>query len=284
MIPWQAKILGKLVLSRLPLGYAVWKRLQLFEHGHMDQPKYAYEVFLNHYKKVESVVGRRPFVALELGPGDTLFSGLIAHALGAQSCYLVDAGPFANLNPVLYESMATMLAREGLDIPLPGNRSSISEYLDTIGVRYLTNGIESLKSIPSQSVDFIWSQAVLEHVRRSDFFKTLKELRRIIRVDGAMSHRIDLMDHLGGKLNNLRFSRKIWESSFMATSGFYTNRIRFSEMTRLFEEAGFSARILNTDRWSEMPTPKRKLAREFRHLENVELLIQGFDVVLLPSE
>jgi SAM-dependent methyltransferase len=283
VIPWQVKILGKLVLSRLPLGYAVWKRLRLFEHGHMDQPKYAYEVFLNHYKKVESVIERRHFVALELGPGDTLFSGLIAHALGAQSCYLVDAGPFANLNPARYQCMATMLASEGLDVPLPRSGSSISEYLNTLGVRYLTNGIESLKSIPSQSVDFIWSQAVLEHVRLSDFVETLKELRRIIKGDGAMSHRIDLMDHLGGKLNNLRFSRKIWESRFMAISGFYTNRIRFSEMTRLFEEAGFSVRVLNTDRWSEMPTPKPKLAREFRHLDNIELLIQGFDVVLLPS-
>jgi hypothetical protein len=35
--PWWAKIAGKLVLSRLPVEHALWKRLGLFQYGAMEQ-------------------------------------------------------------------------------------------------------------------------------------------------------------------------------------------------------------------------------------------------------
>jgi len=44
------------------------------------------------------------------------------------------------------------------------------------------------------------------------------------------SHRVDLRDHFGSALNNLRFSDKKWELDWIANSGFYTNRIRLQEM------------------------------------------------------
>lgn len=95
------------------------------------------------------------------------------------------------------------------------------------------------------SIDFIWSQAVLEHIRKSEFLDTMLELHRILRPNGVCSHVVDLKDHLGGALNNLRFSEKLWESNFMASSGFYTNRIRYSEMLDIFHQAGFSVEVVN---------------------------------------
>ena len=62
----------------------------------------------------------------------------------------------------------------------------------------------------------------------------LLELRRIQRSEGVGSHCVSISDILGGKLNDLRFSRRIWESSLMANSGFYTNRLRYRELLRLF--------------------------------------------------
>ena len=144
----------------------------------------------------------------------------------------------------------------------------------------MTEGLISLNSLPSNSFDFIFSQAVLEHVRKHEFGATLQEFRRILKPDGVSSHQIDLRDHLGGALNNMRFSSKTWESNFFASSGFYTNRICFTHMMQLFDQAGFQASVFGVKSWPNLPTPRSKLAPEFRSLSDEELSILQFDVVL----
>ena len=56
--------------------------------------------------------------------------------------------------------------------------------------------------------------------RTSGDFSFLELGRR----DGICVHRVDLNDHLGGRLNNLRFTDAIWESVLFRESGFYANR------------------------------------------------------------
>lgn len=111
----------------------------------------------------------------------------------------------------------------------------------------------------------------------------MEELRRVIRSCGACSHRVDLQDHIGGALNNLRFSEQIWESRFISNSGFYTNRFRFSEMMDLFRRAGFEAQVIKADRWDALPTARARLSDRFQHLPEDDLLISGFTVVLRPE-
>jgi hypothetical protein len=43
MIPWYAKIAAKILLSRLPISYDLWRRANLFRHGAMDVPQHALE-------------------------------------------------------------------------------------------------------------------------------------------------------------------------------------------------------------------------------------------------
>jgi hypothetical protein len=93
-------------------------------------------------------------------------------------------------------------------------------------------------------------------------------------------HRVDLKDHLGGGLNNLRFAEARWEAPLFRNSGFYTNRIRFGEMMALFEAAGFECRLPRIMRWEEIPLPRQALDEAFRRLPDEDLLVSGFDVVL----
>jgi SAM-dependent methyltransferase len=151
-----------------------------------------------------------------------------------------------------------------------------------INAHYEVEGIHSLRNIADGTVDFIWSQAVLEHVFQDQFSEILYELRRILRPDGVCSHRIDLRDHLGGAINNLRFSSPLWESEFMRHSGFYTNRIRYNTMLTLFKMASFNVEVLQINRWHQLPVPRTKLSQEFRTLPDDDLLISGFDVLLTP--
>ena len=207
---------------------------------------------------------------------------MIARAHRASSCYLVDSGRFASEDLTPYKEMARYLLARGLP-PLDLSRAkSLEEVLSACSGCYGTEGIRSLRNIPDGSVDFLWSNAVLEHVRLGEFFDTLKELRRVIRPGGVCSHRVDLKDHLGYALNNLRFSEDLWESNFFARSGFYTNRIRHSEMLDLFREAGFSSEVVGIDRWARLPTRLAKMAKKYRGLSEDELLIFGFDVILRP--
>lgn len=68
----------------------------------------------------------------------------------------------------------------------------------------------------------------------------------------------------------------------MAKSGFYTNRIRFSEMLARFEEAGFCCEVVHVNRWDTIPTSPAKMAEEFRILPESELLVRSFVVRLRP--
>ena len=133
-----------------------------------------------------------------------------------------------------YREVAALLRGHGLQPPDLTGAKTLAEILQRCGGVYLTAGLASLRELPSHSVDFAWSHAVLEHIRHRDFAATLRELRRVLVAHGCASHQVDLKDHLGGSLNNLRFASRWWEAEWLARSGFYTNRIQFTEMMRVF--------------------------------------------------
>jgi len=282
LVPWWGKICLKVILSRLPVDYSVWRRLSVFKKGLMNRPDHAYRVFRTHVDRAGIERMRGEFVVLEMGPGDALTTAIIAQAHGGSFSYLVDVGHYATANLEPYLAMAQFLGRKGLPVCDLSNARTLTDVCSCSKAKYLTEGLESLRLIPDASIDFIFSEAVLEHVSRADFQATVSEMRRIIKPDGVCSHQVDLKDHLAYGLNNLRFPRSLWESRWLARSGFYTNRIRYSEMMRIFGMAGFSARALNVSRWPKLPIRREKLHEEFSRLPDDDLLIASFGVVLNP--
>jgi len=152
--------------------------------------------------------------------------------------------------------------------------------LDICDSQYLTNGLLSFKQINDNSVDFVFSHAVLEHIRLAEFELIQTELYRVLKPSGTCSHTVDLRDHLGGQLNNLRFKHQIWESDLFASSGFYTNRIQLNRMMNIFESVGFEVQLVNVRRWDQLPTPRKKMAPEFALLPEDILNVSGFDILL----
>ena len=283
-IPWWGKIALKLILSRIPISYSHYSKVGLFRHGKMDDPRYALDIFDRHFRRADFPNKDGGFVALELGPGDSVVSAIMAQAYGAERCYMVDAGRYAVDEVETYRQIAERLRSEGVQVAAIDDCTTMEALLERVGGVYLTEGLESLKSLPAGSVDLIWSQAVMEHVRLAEFDATVEEQFRVLRPGGIASHRIDLKDHLGGSLNNLRFSEKVWEADWMTRSGFYTNRIRYDDMVQRFERAGFRVEILQADQWDAPPLPAGKLAEPFRSLSPEELRVSGFDVLLVkPS-
>jgi SAM-dependent methyltransferase len=250
----------------------------------MEKPAYALDVFTKHFQHFRrSGNGARQgsFTVLELGPGESLLTVPIAYAHGANLTYLIDVGKFADYDAESYKELAELLAQRGLSLPnkVP---SSAEELLETCHGCYLVCGLESLRSVPTGSVDFAFSHAVLEHVKRGEFLDLMLELRRVLKPDGLSSHIVDLRDHLGGALNHLRFPSYLWESKIFLSSGFYTNRLRFSEMLAVFREAGFETQLVYVQRWPSLPIERGKIAKEFRCLREDDLLVYGFHAVLRP--
>lgn len=277
-VPWWLKIAAKVVLSRMRIDYGRWQRLGLFVHGGMNRPEYALQVVMSHLGRVGwTTLGGK--TVLELGPGDSLASAVIARALGSQQVYLVDAGDFAAAEPTIYVELQRYLESQGLQPPDLAACSTRDEMLTACRAEYITSGLKGLRRVPSMSVDLVFSQAVLEHIRLAEFDETHREVRRVLRSDGLASHQVDLKDHLGGALNSLRFSAATWEAEWMVSSGFYTNRLRYSQVVAAMTRAGLLPETTDIQRWDALPTARTKLAPPFRSMSDNELRVQQFDCV-----
>lgn len=280
IMPWWARIAGKLVLSRLPFSGRIWQRLGLFSPGFMLDPDYAIAVFRRHYQRAGNPAPG--FSYLELGPGDSLATAAVAWAHGASGGWLIDAGAYAARDIALYQPLFRRLADlhgdQGLPrdpIDLLGCRS-IDDMLRLTSCTYLEGGLADLSAVPPDSIDLALSQATLEHVPRAEFAATMFELHRVVKPGAVASHQVDFKDHLGGSLNNLRFADETWERpEFAPRSGFYTNRLRLSEVIAAMQSAGFTVEIRERLRWDAIPLPREQLAPQFQSLSDDDLRTSG---------
>jgi SAM-dependent methyltransferase len=279
-LPWWLKMFLKILLSRMPLGYKFWRKIGLFRHGKMDQAEYIFENF-NFYCNTSGLAAKdlKGKTILEIGPGDSIGTALVSSSYGAK-IILIDVDLYAEQDIFVYQALANRLSSLGLKVPNIDKAKSIDEILEICNAKYLTNGLKSFSNIASDSVDLIVSQAVLEHIKKSDFSNVLNECKRILNKNGIAVHSIDLKDHLENALNNLRFKHNFWESKFISSSGFYTNRIRFFEMIDLFKQAKFIVETSKINKWEKMPTKRKYLSNEFADLSKDDLLVSEFTVLL----
>jgi hypothetical protein len=273
-LPWQVKTTLKLVTGMLPLDYESLRSRLTGYKGMMVDPKYSRKIWDDHFTSFQAFRNSRSNGCfLELGPGASLLSGFYALNSGFLNAILIDVGKFAILDDDFYKSILTS------DEPA-SQSESLSEKLSSQQVEYKYEGLRSLQSLPSASVDFSFSQAVLEHVKRSEFDGFLAELYRVHKTSSVSSHRIDFKDHLGGLANNLRFRSSLWEHPLFTNQGFYTNRIRLDELILRLGKVGFEVIDLNTEKWQEAPLDRKKLAPEFQKLSHEDLMISAANIVL----
>lgn len=276
VVPWWAKIAAKIVLSRLPMSGAAWQKLGLFSPGFMLDADYAIGVFHHHYEQAGSP--ESGFTFLELGPGDSLATAAIAWAHGAAGGWLVDAGAYASRDIAVYRSLFARLVARRTELNLRRDPreldgcQSVDALLALTSTIYREDGLQGLRSVPAGSVDLVLSQATLEHVPRGEFAASMAELYRVMKPGAVATHQIDFRDHLGGSLHNLRFADATWEQPWFARrSGFYTNRLRLSEIVAAMTAAKLSVETVSRDQWQTPPVARRRLAKQFHGLTDDDL-------------
>ena len=190
---------------------------------------------------------------------------------------LVDVGAFANRDVGIYRAAAAPLTYAGADsAPQPDAWHSIDEMLEDCRATYLTDGLASLRTVASVSVDHSWSNAVLEHVRSAELGPQMRELARATVAGGTTSHQVDFRDHLGGGRAHLRIGSGLWERDWFALkSGFYTNRCQYTAVKGYLESAGFQITRISSVVPFDEPIDRSALAVEFRGLDEDSLTIAG---------
>ena len=286
-LPWWLKIAIKSVIDVLPVSYERVRKIVTGYGGEMTSLKYAEEIFekfIVDYESIEPSTYRGTL--LELGPGGSLIGGVIGRGLGFERCILVDVGDFASRDPALYRPLVDKLPPETREVYLNAleKTGDVVESFRQIGIDYRSMGLESLRDIPDSTVTFSFSNAVLEHVNVSQFAATVEELNRIHCPDSISSHQVDYKDHLDRSLHNLRFPRSFWEHRLFPNSGFYTNRMRHSDVRRAFVDGGFTVERESMVRWDELPLSRSSMAVEFQGYSDEDLLISGARLVCRKNQ
>lgn len=119
----------------------------------------------------------------------------------------------------------------------------LGSFLNLIDTEYLAPADARHLDFADSSFDLHFSYAVFEHVPAPEITAILHEAKRVLRPGGIVLHSIDLSDHFSygddsiTKINFLQFSDRQW-NRWAGNQYMYHNRLRASEVFKLFEEAG----------------------------------------------
>lgn len=273
--------------------------------GGTDSARYCYWVWLRHLllARRNGLLGDISVVA-ELGPGESLGTGLAALLSGTDRYYAFDIIPYAkaemNLRildqlvsyyerrtPVSDEDFSPPIfeldefpdepvAEEVLSRTLTGRRlDAIRASIGVLGVEH--DGIRidyepewfAPGSTPEEPVQLLFSQAVLEHV--DDLAEVYRAMYRWVAPGGFISHEIDFRSHNFSRAWNghWTFSDASW-ALIHGRRRYSINREPLSTHLRLAEEVGFQ--IVHVKRLTLPSTLSRsELAPRFSGLSDEDL-------------
>ena len=267
--------------------------------GGTDSARYCYSVWLRHLVRAHRVGLRSdPSCIAELGPGDSLGTGLAAVLTGADRYLALDfkAHARAQTNLRIFDELIALYRTRAPipdDVEFPGIQPKLDDYrfpdhilsadrqAASLAEHRLTSARAAIAGEPSALtvaymapwndaaviqpgiVDFLFSQAVLEHI--DDLEATYRAMRTWMKTGASMSHSIDFSSH-----NLTRTWNGHWTLSDGAwrvvrgTRGYLINREPLSVHVALLGRSGFEP--VNVEPRRADTGPSFRPARRFEHL------------------
>ena len=228
----------------------IHKALELMENRN-NTSFYSYATF----KKIRDMAAAYKFPienssVLEIGAGKPLGMGLFWNIAGAKKYTSIDRFVPVNLDELWLARFQWIL---NMNLFQPGNfrmedviRKNGNGFVPNRDRLDLIQDVFETHPFPEESVDLIYSFAVLEHV--VDIGPILKKMHAILRKDGIMIHMIDLREHhthirvvpdKNTSVDFLKYSKAEWEEIYPPGSEHHINRLRASDFERCFHECGF---------------------------------------------
>lgn len=274
--------------------------------------RYCYSVWLRHLIRLHENGCPTAFNSVaELGPGDSIGMGLAALLCGVQRYLALDikahADPETNRRVfeelvVLFRSRAPLphdaefpmmqpkLAR--YDFPrvilderrltaslaesrLSEIRAAIAGQRGPIDISYVAPWYDP-SIVPEDSVEFLFSQAVLEHV--DDLDAAYAAMRRSLKPGGVMSHSIDFSSHDVTRAWNGHWTLN--DAAWRLIRGdrpYLINRQPLSCHLDLLQQHGFE--VVKVERRREAISASFRPARRFRSMSDDDVRTRGAFVV-----
>jgi SAM-dependent methyltransferase len=285
--------------------------------GGSISPRYCYSVWLRHLIKIWEKHNKEiPHTIAEIGPGESLGTGLAALLSGVQQYYGFDAVRLVNtaVELPLFEDLVRLF-KERTDIPGPNEFPLIKPFIESYkfpsyilsdahldeslhddrinSIRNAMAGMNSdtghgspityiapnydLRKIPAGVFDMIFSQTALEYV--PDLSELYKQLYDILKPDGIMSHQIDLTSMgLSEKWDGHWGYSDIEWKLIQGKKRCMINRATHSVHVAYLRTAGF--RIIDDVKRTSPPSfPKEQLAKSFRSLPEDDLCTTGMYIL-----
>lgn len=276
--------------------------------------RYCYSVFMRH-RVVAAKCGlsKVPRSVLELGPGDSLGIGLMALLTGSELYIGIDAVRHASIetNLEIFDNLVKLLKGRTCipnDNECAAIRPKLSNYefpYELFSDKDLKASLESkrlerlkrilltpregkaiqylaprgeLGTIRRNSIDWIFSQAVLEHV--DNLRETYNQCFAALKADGFMTHQVDYKCHETANEWNGHWKYHKWLWTIMrGRRSWFINRLPYSVHVQLQKEASFE--LLSEIIEEQQSDIKRtQLAKEYRALTVKDMQTSGAMFVL----
>jgi len=251
---WKLKVLIQFVLAHLPKGEQINYLLQTLNNSHSPQ-KIAERIpsLLRELKRIDQYVELQGSSVLEIGTGWNAISALLLYLIGAKTVYTYD-----HVGHVRYKLLQNVINQMENQIEQIQSITSIpkSELMDRLAkvkdganteaiferasIVYKAPGDAARSGLPDDSIDLVYSTAVLEHVRESVIHDLTVETKRVLKQNGVAYHSIALHDHYVSfdrnisKVNFLRYPEWMWRF-FVKNKISYHNRLREKQFIEIFK-------------------------------------------------
>ena len=282
--------------------------------GKTQNARYCYSVWMRHLVSA-CATGGVPKVVAEIGPGRSVGCGIAALLCGAEMYYgfeivlysdlasqcgildeiaallrqrapIPDDREFPNVSPKLsdYRFPAHLLTDEALAASLAPERVEAirrdlmePENERRAMIRYIAPWFE--QGAGDGICDFLFSQAVLEHVDELD--NAYAAMARMLRPGGRMSHQIDLRSHSPSPYWNRQwgYGDRAWRR-IRSVRPYYINREPLSTHLALLEKHGFALDLTRVKEPTGVKTlPRSRLAPRFRGVSDADMRACGVYLV-----
>ena len=282
--------------------------------GGTDSARYCYSVWLRHLVMAKNN-GLNPYpkVVVEVGPGDSLGTGLAALICGCDKYFAFDVVEHANTesNAKIFDELVTLFKNR---TPIPGENEfpEVKPYLekydfpaDILDAKRLQHALEKSRierirdsisdfqrndsliqyKVPwyhenilgEESVDMIYSQAVLEFV--DDLRGTYRAMHSWLKSTGFISHQIDFRCYfrrhaIADEWNgHWAYSELMWKL-IKGNRPYFLNREPHSTHIAILIEEGFKVVCDKTIK-KESSLTINDLAPKFKSISDDDLITSG---------
>lgn len=295
---WKVEAFAQNFLQHLPGGAGIYYAAQRLagglRHFSIDRKVQQAHTLLKTLQTAgEQIAGKQ---TMEIGTGWVPIIPLYLWLHGQESCHSYDINPLLRLS--LTQKAVEQLHAYSLSSrlhPLPERQKQLQQLCQqkvTLArlqkicqFSYHSPADAGATTLPSSSVDVVYSNTVLEHISPPDIERVFLEAHRLLRLGGYMLHQIDLSDHFShsdprlSPINFLQFSAQ--QFSHYNNSFLYQNRWREPQFREIFLKHRFKIRYWEaiTSAKAVASIPHLKLAREFANLSPEQLSITGIRVL-----